>query len=31
LTPAALGLARGRHVLTLQSMLITPTAGFVIR
>jgi hypothetical protein len=27
--PAALGLARGHHVLTLQSMLITTTAPFV--
>jgi subtilase family serine protease len=28
LNPAALGLAPGHHVLTLQSMLITTTAGF---
>jgi hypothetical protein len=29
LDPAALGLAHGHHVLTLQSMLITTTANFV--
>jgi subtilase family serine protease len=28
LNPAALGLSHGRHVLTLQGMLITTTAGF---
>jgi subtilase family serine protease len=31
LDPAALGLAPGHHVLTLQSMLITTTAGFEVR
>jgi hypothetical protein len=31
LDPAALGLARGHHLLTLQSMLITTTASFVSR
>jgi subtilase family serine protease len=31
LDPAALGLAPGHHVLTLQSMLITTTAGFNTR
>jgi len=30
LDPAALGLAAGHHVLTLQSMLITPTASFYV-
>lgn len=29
LDPATLGLARGHHVLTVQSMLITTTASFV--
>jgi hypothetical protein len=28
LNPAAPGLSHGRHVLTLQGMLITTTAGF---
>ena len=28
LNPAALGLSQGHHVLTLQGMLITTTAGF---
>jgi subtilase family serine protease len=31
LDPAALGLAAGRHVLTLQGMLLTTTAGFTSR
>lgn len=31
LSPSALGLSTGRHVLTLQSMLITPTAIFASR
>jgi hypothetical protein len=31
LSPSALGLSAGHHVLTLQSMLITTTASFASR